>query len=219
MSPQPDDGSSPVLGDTAEPEGGPVTGFSLDRELADALAEGRLDERGERELSEQVARVLPFHATLPDPAVATLGKVRSHFGGDSGLLDWLERHPGRPRLVARLYRLIAQLDGLSGRPAVVAAVRELREQAGDPGELTGFLTPDTTSATLAGLATAIERLLGEERVMAAVRVALAAAALVRLAALQASDHDATLMSLPRRMDVTARQIATAVDEWSEQRED
>jgi hypothetical protein len=27
------------------------------------------------------------------------------------------------------------------------------------------------------------------------------------------------MSLPQRMDVTARQIATAVDEWSEQRED
>ena len=196
-----------------------MTGFSLDRELADALAEGRLDERGERELTEQVARVLPSHATLPDRAAATLGKIRSHFGGDSGLLDWLEQHPGRPRLVARLFRLIAQLDWLSGRPAVVAAVRELRERAGDPEELTGLLTPDTTSATLAGLATAIERLLDEERVMAAVRVALAAAALVRLAAPQAAEHDATLISLQQGMDRTARQIATAVDEWSEQRED
>jgi hypothetical protein len=196
-----------------------VTRFSLDRELADALAGGRLDERGERGLAEQVARVLPSHATLPDRTAATLGEVRSHFGGDSGLLDWLERHPGRPRLVARLYRLIAQLDGLSGRPAMVAAVRELRGRAGDPEELTGFLTPDTTSATLAGLATAIEQLLGEERVMPAVRVALAAAALVRLAAPRAAEHDAILISVQQRMDRTARRIATAVEEWSEQRED
>ena len=55
--------------------------------------------------------------------------------------------------------------------------------------------------------------------MVAVRVALAAAALVRLAAPQAAEHDATLISLQERMDRTARRIAIAVEEWSEQRED
>ena len=34
-------GSGPERGDTPGPEGGPVTRFSLDREQADALAEGR----------------------------------------------------------------------------------------------------------------------------------------------------------------------------------
>jgi hypothetical protein len=180
-----------------------VTDFRLDRALVDAMVAGTIDRQGEAELAEQVARVLPFHWTLPDATVAALTRIRDHLGGDAGLLDWLDRHPGRPRLVARLYELAGLLDELSAQPAVVEAVRAVRAGSGDPAELTGCLVPDTDSATLASLGAHIERLLGEDRDEDAVRVALATVAMVRKAAPTASAP----RDLDDRLDRAARRIA------------
>jgi hypothetical protein len=62
------------------------------------------------------------------PLAADLSRIEHHFGGEPAVFEWLERHPGRPRLVARLYALVALLDELTDKPAVLTAVGELRER-------------------------------------------------------------------------------------------
>jgi hypothetical protein len=192
-----------------------VPDFRLDRSLIDALTAGRLDRQGEAQLVEQVVRVLPFHWMLPNSTMVGLVRLRDHFGGEAGLLDWLDRHPGRPRLVARLFGLTGLLDELSTRPTVVGAVRELRDGVGDPTELTGYLVPDTDSSTLASLGTRIELLLGEDRVDEAAEVALGAVALLLQAAPRADELDPDLGDLTGRMDQVRQRLLDAVQEYRE----
>jgi hypothetical protein len=192
-----------------------VPDLRLDRSLIDALTAGRLDRQGEAQLVEQVVRVLPFHWMLPNSTMVGLVRLRDHFGGEPGLLDWLDRHPGRPRLVARLYGFTGLLDELSTRPTVVGAVRELRDGVGDPTELTGYLVPDTDSSTLASLGTRIESLLGEDRVDEAAEVALGAVELLLQAAPRADELDPDLGDLTGRMDQVRQRLLDAVQEYRE----
>jgi hypothetical protein len=109
-----------------------MAGFWLDPVLVDAFLGDAQDPRGEAVLADQVAHLLPFHSELPNPLTSALSRITAHLGGDAGLLEWLDRHPGRPRLTSRLYVLIALLDRFSAEPAVVTALRELREDTPYP---------------------------------------------------------------------------------------
>ena len=190
--------------------------FGLDRALIDALIAGTLDRRGEAALAEQVASVLPFHWALPNPITAGLVRLRDHFGGEPGLLDWLDRHPGLPRLTARLYELVGLLDELSGQPAVVEALRDLRRRIGDPVELTGYLVPDTDSSTLASLGSKVESLLGEDRVDEAVEVAFATVELLLQTAPRTYELDPALGDLTGRIEQLRQRLLEAVRQWRDQ---
>lgn len=102
-----------------------MTDFKLDRSLVEAFVAGTLDPQGEAELAAQVARVIPFHAMAPNPVAAGLSRIIHHLGDERALLAWLDRHPGEPRLVARLFVLIGLLDRYGDEPAVVTALRAL----------------------------------------------------------------------------------------------
>jgi hypothetical protein len=153
--------------------------ISLDPALVREFTEDRLAPADEQELANQVARILPFHAELPHAVAADLLRVAKHVGGDSVLLSWLDSHLGRPRLVARVFRVIGVLDELTARPDVVSALRSLRSSEGDPPELAGVLPPATDDSTLASLSWQIERLLGDARDSEAVRLAVASVDLLR----------------------------------------
>ncbi len=161
-----------------------TTTFRLDRTLVDRLVDGSLDPQGEAALAEQVAHILPFHWNLPNPIEAALSRIIAHLGGQRALLAWLERHPGRPRLVARLNVLVGLLERLSDEPAIVTALQELRTRTPYPPGLSGYLPPDTDGATLASLAGQIESLLAHDRTDEAVRLSLAVIAMLQQAALQ-----------------------------------
>ena len=156
----------------------PVPGFSLDPKLVKDFVAGRLDEHGQAELADQVSHLLAFHAELPNALVAKLGSVVRHLGGEPELVAWLERFPGRPRTVARLFALIELLDAVSGDPAVVAALAEVRAGTPYPPGMAGYLSPDTNDETLSGLAWQIESLVADDRLPEAVGLALDAAALL-----------------------------------------
>jgi hypothetical protein len=81
-----------------------MTSHQFDPDLVDAFVEGRLDPAGEATLADQVAQAVPCHWAAPNPIVAALDRLRRHLAGDAGLFRWLDRHPGRPRVVARIYR-------------------------------------------------------------------------------------------------------------------
>ena len=157
----------------------PMAHFNLDPALVDEFTEDGLTPADEHELAGQVARVLPFHAELPHSIAANLLRVVKHVDGDSALLSWLDGHAGRPRLVARVFRVIGLLDELTARPDVVWALRSLRSSDGDPPDLAGVLPPATDDSTLASLSWRIEQLLGEAWDTEAVRLAVAAVDLLR----------------------------------------
>src|SRR6266704_71809 len=134
------------------PDGGrPMIELRLDRPLLDAFVAGRLNAGGEATLATEVARLLPFHASAPNPIQTALSRLVDHLGGESALFAWLDGYPGQPRLVARLYVLIGILDDLTNRSPVVTALRELRARIPYPPGLSGYLASDTTTETLASL--------------------------------------------------------------------
>jgi hypothetical protein len=157
----------------------PMPEFRLDRELVDAFVAGGLDPRLETELAEQVARLLPLHWSAPNPVAADMSRLIDGLGGERGLLAWLERHPGRPRLIARMYVLVGLLDQISDAPAIVTALTELRAQVPYPPGLTGYLVPATDTDTLANLSGKIEALLGEDRTEEAFRLGVATVAMLQ----------------------------------------
>jgi hypothetical protein len=169
-----------------------MTDFRIDRRLVDAFVTGQLDDAGEAVLADEVARIIPFHIVLPNPMVAVLSRVTDHLGGQPALFAWLDRHPGRPRLVARLYQFVSLLDELTEQPAVVTALRELRARTPYPPGLEDYLVPDTDKDTLTGLAQAVENLLGEDRTGDAVRLADATAAMLQRIAPRVTDLDPQL---------------------------
>jgi hypothetical protein len=173
---------------------------SPDEKLIDAFDAGTLDEEGQATLAYQVARLLPVHWMLPNPAVAALTKIIDHLGGDSALLAWLDRYPGLPRLVASTYELIALLDALSDRPSVVTALEETRQQVGLPPEVAGYLMPDITTETRANLSGQIESILADENYEAAVGLARAAVEVLQHVASRTPPHDPDLVDLSRQLD-------------------
>ncbi|MGC9667970.1 hypothetical protein ACNTMW_15620 [Planosporangium sp. 12N6] len=157
----------------------PVAEFVLDQELVDAFTDGRVDAIGEVQLADQVAQLLPLHWTAPNEIMAAMQRIIQHLGGERELLAWLERQPGPPRLVARLYVLIGLLDQVTDEAAVVSALGELRRRVPYPPGLGGYLLPDTSAETLADLSEKIEGLLADDRTEDAFRLAVAAAAMLQ----------------------------------------
>ena len=188
--------------------GGPVSVFRLDPELVDAVVSGDADPRAVAALADQVATVLPWHASLPPDIAGHLTRLVRHLGGDDALLGWLDEHPGRPRVAARLYRLIGLLDGISGSSAVITALRELRERTPYPAGLEGYLVPDTDSSTLGSLAQQIEELLGNGRPDDALALSLATIAALRDVVPRAVELDPELQGL----DTLLEQVRRGVEE-------
>jgi hypothetical protein len=192
-----------------EPElEGPTSVFRLDLELMDAVVDGKADRQAEVDLAEQVSTVLPWHASLPTDVAARMSRLVRHLGGDHALLRWLDENPGRPRVVARTYRLIGLLDQISGSPAVVTALRELRERTPNPPGLEGYIPPDTDSGTLASVAQQIEALLGDDRPDDAVALALATIDMLRDVVPRAAEIDPEL----RGLEAPLGQLRRAIEE-------
>ncbi|WP_432092936.1 hypothetical protein [Streptomyces sp. bgisy100] len=184
----------------------------LDIALVDAFIAGTLDPQGEATLAQQVAGLMPFHWDLPNKIAEALARLTDHLDGPRALLAWLDRHPGRPRLAARLYVLVELLDQYSARPAVVTAVREVREQTPYPPGLEHHLVPPTDDETLAGLGSAIESLLGDDRPEDAVALARATVAMVQQAAPRAAELDHEVRDLGELMEHVEQDILAAGDD-------
>jgi hypothetical protein len=186
-----------------------MTGWELDRELVDALVADRLDASGQAVLAEQVARVLPVHWVAPGPVVTALSQLVDRLGGERELFGWLERHPGRPRLVARMYMVIGLLDQISDDPAVLAALRELRLRVPFPPGLSGYLIPDTDDGTLAELSARIEAILADDRADEAFRVSVAALATLKEIAPRVGELDHDLSALGSIAEQVRQELVAA----------
>ncbi|MFG1644263.1 hypothetical protein ACGFMK_28595 [Amycolatopsis sp. NPDC049252] len=173
----------------------PKPGFALDTKLVKRFVADELDEAGQAELAGQVAVIAVFHAELPNALAAQMTRIVQHLGGDAELVRWLDRFPGRPRIVARLFALIDLLDTLSAEPSVVTALAELRAGTPYPPGLAGYLSPDTDDETLGGLAWHIERLAADDRPADAVRLARNSVALVERLAARARELNPDLPDL------------------------
>jgi hypothetical protein len=163
--------------------------FSLDRTKVDAFVAGELDRDGEAALAQQVARVLPWHWTLPNPTEAALSQIIRRVGGEPALLTWLARYGGVPRLTAAVYGLIRLLDQLSDQPAVVAVLQDLRRHRDLPGEVEALLPPDTGPDTLGSLSAEIEALLANQRYDDTIRITRAATDTIRKVISRADQTD------------------------------
>ena len=117
--------------------------YGLDHRKVAEFAAGTLDAEGEAALAHQVARLLPFHWTWPNQVAEEMSQIMDHVGDQRELMAWLDRHPGLPRLVARLYVFMGLLDRYSALPAVVTAMREYRERTPYPPGLEPYLVPAT----------------------------------------------------------------------------
>ncbi|MCW2638299.1 MAG: hypothetical protein JWP76_605 [Dactylosporangium sp.] len=187
----------------------PAAEFELDLDLVDAFTAGRIDTDGEARLADQVARLLPLHWTAPPEITGHIQRIIDHLGGERELLAWLERQPGRPRLVARLYVLIGLLDQISDEPAVVNALSELRAKVPYPPGLGGYLLPETTAETLADLSAKVEGLLADDRTDDAFRLAIAAVAMLQEVAPRAGRQDSELGALGDVLEQIRRDLIAA----------
>jgi hypothetical protein len=132
---------------------------------------------------------------LPTGIVGRMAKIVKHVGGDAALVRWLERFPGRPRILARIFGIIELLDAFTAESGVVTALAELRADHADPPGLGFYMSPDTDHETLGTLAWHIESLLANDQVDEAVRVALDAATMVKQLAPRARELDPMLPEL------------------------
>jgi hypothetical protein len=198
-------------GPTTEQDG-PVSVFRLDPELVDAVVGGRGDRRADAALADEVATVLPWHAQLPPEMAGQLTRLTRCLGGDDELLRWLDEHPGRPRVVARVYRLVGLLDGISGSGAVVRALRELRKRNRYAPGLERHLPPDTDSGTLGSLAQHIESLLGDGRDGDAVALAIATIDLLRDLAHSVVEFDPDMRGLEDHLEGYLEQLRDDLEE-------
>ncbi|MEW2083260.1 hypothetical protein [Streptomyces sp. NPDC005283] len=183
--------------------------YGLDRGQVDAFVAGTLDAEGEAALAHQVARLLPFHWTWPNRVAEGMTQIIDHFGDQRELMAWLERHPGLPRLVARLYVFMGLLDWYSAVPAVVTAMREYRERTPYPPGLEPYLVPATDDDTLASIAFKIEKLLGEERTQEAVELALATAAWLQQIAPRVRELTPEIGDLGELMEQASQDVRAA----------
>ncbi|MFD8733656.1 hypothetical protein ACFV06_01935 [Streptomyces sp. NPDC059618] len=184
-------------------------GFALDSAMVSDFIAGTLGSQDEERLAGDVAEMLPHHWDLPTKSVEALTPLMDHFGSQQKLMAWLDDHPGRPRLTARIYVLLGHLDQYSEDHAVLAAVRHARAQDPYPDGLRGYLTPDTNDATLGGLASRIEELLGDNREKDATALALATADWLRRAAQNAEAPDADVREMGELMGHMHQDISEA----------
>ncbi|MEW2466496.1 hypothetical protein AB0919_15940 [Streptomyces sp. NPDC046994] len=183
-------------------------GFGLDRVLVSDFIAGSTDRQDESELADQVARLVPFHWVLPNTLASAMSELIEHLGGQTQLMTWLDRYPGLPRLVARLYVLMGLLDQFSENTAVVTALRESRQRTPYPAGLRDSLVPETDDETLAGISFKIEELLGDGRRKEAVELALATAAWLQKAAPRAEELDPAVGDLDELMGHVREDIRT-----------
>jgi hypothetical protein len=184
-------------------------GFALDSLKVSGFTAGTVSAEDEARLADEVAQLLPHHWDLPTKSVEALTPVVDHLGGQQELMAWLDRHPGRPRLIARIYVLLGHLDQYSDDPAVLAAVRHARAQDPYPVGLRGYLTPETNDETLGGLAFRIEELLGDDREEDATALALTTAEWLRGAARNADNPSSDIRELGELMDHMHQDITEA----------
>jgi hypothetical protein len=184
-------------------------GFALDSSEVSAFVAGTLGPEGEAALAGEVARLLPHHWDLPTKSVEALTPLVDHLGGQPELMTWLDRHPGRPRLTARIYVLLGHLDQYSEDPEVLACVRHARAQDPYPVGLRGYLTPETNDETLGGLAFRIEELLGDGREEDATALALTTADWLRGASRSAETTSAHIRGMGELMDHMRQDISEA----------
>ncbi|MEU3247351.1 MULTISPECIES: hypothetical protein [unclassified Streptomyces] len=190
----------------------PPTGFGVDRSLVSGFVEGALSPQDEAELAGQMAGLMPFHWSQPNSFASIMSQVTDHLGGQRELMAWLDRFPGRPRLVARLYVLMGLLDRYSESTAVVTALREHREETPYPAGLKGYLVPETDDETLAGIAFRIEELLGDGDKDKAVDLALATTDCLRRIAPRAEELDPGIGDLGEVMEHSGQDIREAAAE-------
>jgi hypothetical protein len=176
-----------------------MTEYSLDRSLLDDFLDGTLDPQDEPRLANEVASLMPFHAGLPTPIEASLAGLTRHLGGNRALLAWLDRFPGRPRRVARLFSLLGILYQYGNVPPLVTALRELRARTPYPPGLAGYLVPVTDDETLPSLAGEIEELL-IDREDDAMRLAVATATVLHEIAPRAVELDPEVRDLQGVVD-------------------
>ncbi|MET8026381.1 hypothetical protein [Streptomyces avermitilis] len=184
-------------------------GYGLDDGQVAEFVAGTLDAEGEAALAHQVARLLPFHWTWPSRIAETMSQIMDHFGDQRELVGWLDRHPGLPRLVARLYVFMGLLDWYSAVPAVVTAMREYRERTPYPPGLEPYLVPATDDDTLASIAFQVEKLLSEERTREAVELALSTAAWLQQVAPRARELAPEVGDLDELMEQARKDIRAA----------
>ncbi|MBC2868721.1 hypothetical protein [Streptomyces mexicanus] len=183
--------------------------YGLDHRKVAEFAAGTLDAEGEAALAHQVARLLPFHWTWPNQVAEEMSQIMDHVGDQRELMAWLDRHPGLPRLVARVYVFMGLLDRYSALPAVVTAMREYRERTPYPPSLEPYLVPATDDDTLASIAFKIEKLLGEERTREAAELALATAAWLQQIAPRARELNPDVGDLNELMGQARQDIRAA----------
>ncbi|WP_079105191.1 hypothetical protein [Streptomyces prasinopilosus] len=147
--------------------------FGLEEEKVLRFTEDRLDPAEEGRLAEEVAAVLPLGWSLSPRAKERLHAVTEHLGGERRLLEWLDRHPGLPRLTARLVALMGILDRYSDDAEVVEALRASRAEDPFPAGLENVLPPGTSEETLSDVSYRIDELLFERQTQDATRLALA----------------------------------------------
>ncbi|MEW2167862.1 hypothetical protein AB0912_33435 [Streptomyces sp. NPDC007084] len=195
-------------GSTRAPRATPE-GFVLDNTKIAAFVAGTIGPEDEAVLADEVARLLPHHWDLPTKSVEALTPLVDHLGGQPRLMAWLDRHPGLPRLTARIYVLLGHLDHYSEDPAVLDAVRQARSQNPYPTGLRGYLTPETNDETLGGLAFRIEELLGDNRQQDATALALTTADWLRRAAQDAQDPTSEVREMGELMGHMHQDIGEA----------
>jgi hypothetical protein len=183
--------------------------LGLDERKVLLFADGALAPAEEEQLAEEVAAALPLGWSLQPRAKEMLHTVSDHLGGEPGLLRWLDRHPGLPRLTARLVALMGNLDTFGEDPGVVEALRSSRAERPLPEELKGILPPETGEETLGDIAYHIEELLFDRRWQEAARVALAAADWLRDAARRAASPTPAVKEAAEVMDHLHREISDA----------
>ncbi|MFD8232127.1 hypothetical protein ACFV20_09580 [Streptomyces sp. NPDC059696] len=185
------------------------TDYGLDRRQVADFVTGTLDAEGEAALAHQVARLLPFHWTWPTRIAEAMSQIMDRFGDQRELMAWLDRHPGLPRLVARLYVFMGLLDRYSAMPAVVTAMREYRERTPYPPGLESYLVPATDDDTLASIAFKVEKLLGEERTREAAELGVATATWLQQIAPRARELDPEVGDLDELMGQARQDIRSA----------
>ncbi|WP_260460430.1 hypothetical protein [Streptomyces sp. WAC04114] len=178
----------------AQPESGP-DGYGLDSVRAGQFTAGTLAPQDEARLADEVAELLPHSWDIPTKSREALTTIIDHLGGQRELMAWLDRYPGRPRLIARLYVLMGHLDRYSDDATVVGALRSAREQDPFPAGLRGYLLPQTTDETLGTLASRMEKLLAEQREEDASALALSTTAWLKGVADDANGPGAAVLEM------------------------
>jgi hypothetical protein len=141
-----------------------MTDLRLHTRAVEAFCAGRLPEREEAELALQVARIYTCEPALPNHTVSLMGKLTRRLGGGEQVVEWMGRFPGEPALVAAVLRLSDLLGALSGRPAVVDAIRRIRrehqtDRRRGPDPLAPYWAPTTDHVTLSDLAETVKHML------------------------------------------------------------